>query len=177
MDKKILVAYFPASGKTKKAAQTLVKTLGADEFEIKAKIPYTQADLDWNDNNSRCVKEWQDKDSRPEICPPMPDMKQYDTIFIGYPIWWEASPNIIYTFLESYDFSSKTIVPFSTSGGSVRGSSGTHLHQYCSEQTNWKPGKLLNNPCSISSWGKKVLRVNSKIQNVESITCSQLGKQ
>lgn len=157
MSKKVLVAYFSANGKTKKVAQTIAKTLEADEFEIKAKIPYTPNDLDWNDNNSRCVREWKDKSSRPEICQPMPNIEPYDIVFIGYPIWWEASPNIIYTFLESYDFSGKTIIPFATSGGSIRGSQGTHLHQYCSERTRWEQGKLLNNSWLISSWCQKCI--------------------
>lgn len=85
MDKKCLVAYFSASGRTEKVALALAEATGADLYGIAAQIPYTQADLDWNDKNSRCVKEWKDKSSRPEICKPMPDISQYDVIFLGYP--------------------------------------------------------------------------------------------
>lgn len=159
MDKKCLVAYFSASGRTEKVALALAEATGADLYGIAAQIPYTQADLDWNDKNSRCVKEWKDKSSRPEICKPMPDISQYDVIFLGYPIWWEESPEIIYTFLESYDFSGKTVVPFSTSGGSVRGSKGTHLHKFCSKQTKWEDGKLFRNvplEKEITEWRKRL---------------------
>ena len=134
----------------------IVKHQDADTYEITPKIPYTQADLDWNNENSRCVKEWKDESSRPEIDKPLPNIDQYDVVFIGYPIWWEASPNIIYTFLESWDFSGKTLVPFSTSGRSIRGSSGDHLHKYCSGNVSWKEGKLLNRTWSAASWIKKL---------------------
>ena len=143
MNKKILVAYFSASGKTKKVGDALAKMLDADIYEITPQVPYTQADLNWNNESSRCVKEWKDKHSRPEICKPLPNITLYDTVFIGYPIWWEASPNILYTFLESCDFSGKTLIPFSTSGGSIRGSSGDHLHKYTSYEAVWKPGMLI----------------------------------
>jgi len=156
MCRKILVAYFSAGGRTKKVGEALAKMLNADTYEITPKIPYTQADLDWNNENSRCVKEWKDESSRPEIDKPLPNIDQYDVVFIGYPIWWEASPNIIYTFLESWDFSGKTLVPFSTSGGSIRGSSGDHLHKYCSGNVSWKEGKLLNRTWSAASWIKKL---------------------
>ena len=116
----------------------------------------TQADLDWNDESSRCVREWKDSRCRPEIDKPLPNIDQYDVVFIGYPIWWEASPSIIYTFLESCDFSGKTLVPFSTSGGSIRGSSGDHLHKYCFGNVSWKEGKLLNRTWSAASWIKKL---------------------
>lgn len=143
MEKKTLVAYFSATGTTKEIAITLAKMVGADLYEIEPQEPYTDADLDWNDRNSRCVKEWKDKSCRPKIKTALPDMNLYDTIWIGYPIWWESSPNIIYTFLESCNFSGKTLIPFSTSGGSVRGSAGTHLHKYTSATAIWKRGKLV----------------------------------
>lgn len=155
MDKKCLVAYFSVSGRTEKVAINLAETLGADLYGIAAQIPYTQADLDWNNRMSRCVKEWKDKSSRPEIRQPVSDISLYDIIFLGYPIWWEASPNIIYTFLESYDFSGKIIVPFSTSGGSVRGSDGKHLQKHTSKTAIWKKGKLIQSGYSIqelSAW-------------------------
>lgn len=157
MEKKILVAYFSASGVTAKVAEKIAGTVGAELYEIKPELPYNNADLNWNDNSSRCVKEWKNPESRPAICQPLPDIQNYDVVFIGYPIWWEASPNIIYTFLESCDFSGKTVVPFSTSGGSVKGSKGTHLHKYCSEDTNWSVGKLLNRMEDITKWCKVII--------------------
>lgn len=160
MSKKVLVTYFSATGRTKQAGETIAKTLGADVFEIQAKIPYSRADLDWNDENSRCVKEWEDPSSRPEIAGPLPDVGAYDIIFVGYPIWWEASPNIIYTFLESFDFSGRTVIPFSTSGSSVKGSSGEHLHKYC--QADWKEGKLLKGSTDVSAWCRKCVAETKK---------------
>ena len=118
MSKK-LVAYFSASGTTKEAAERLAKAAGADLFEIKPTIPYTSADLNWMDKESRSSVEMNDPDSRPEIAETMPNMADYDTVFIGFPIWWYVAPHIIHTFVESYDFSGKTLVPFATSGGSA----------------------------------------------------------
>ena len=153
--KKMIVTYFSASGTTKSVAVELAKAVGADISEIKAVLPYSQADLDWNDKNSRCYREWKDKDSRPSFQLDVPSIDGYEYVFVGYPIWWEKAPSIIYSFLERYDFSGKTIIPFSTSGGSIRGSIGHHLHKYCSENTNWKKGKLLNGritPESLVKW-------------------------
>ena len=115
MSKK-LVAYFSASGTTKKAAERLAKVAGADLFEIKPAIPYTSADLNWMDKKSRSSVEMNDPDSRPEIAETIPNMADYDTVFIGFPIWWYVAPHIIHTFLESYDFSGKTLVPSRFSG-------------------------------------------------------------
>ena len=121
MSKK-LVAYFSASGTTKKVAERLAKAAGADLFEIGPAIPYTSADLNWMDKKSRSSVEMNDPDSRPEIAETIPNMVDYDTVFIGFPIWWYVAPHIIHTFVESYDFSGKTLVPFATSGGSGMGS-------------------------------------------------------
>jgi flavodoxin len=115
---KTLVAYFSASGVTEKVAKNLAESIGADLFEIVPEKRYTDADLDWTDKNSRSTVEMHDLAFRPPIASKVGDMAQYDTVFIGYPIWWYREPTIIDTFAESYDFSGKTIVPFATSGGS-----------------------------------------------------------
>lgn len=142
MSKK-LVAYFSASGTTKKAAERLAKAAGADLFEIKPAIPYTSADLNWMDKKSRSSVEMNDPDSRPEIAETMPNMADYDTVFIGFPIWWYVAPHIIHTFLESYDFTGKTLVPFATSGGSGMGRTVDELRKLC-PNVDWKAGKLVN---------------------------------
>ena len=115
---KKLVAYFSASGVTKNAAEHLAKAAAADLFEIKPAVAYTRADLDWTNRKSRSSVEMMNPDSRPEIAERISNMEEYDTVFIGFPIWWYVAPTIINTFVESYDFSGKTIVPFATSGGS-----------------------------------------------------------
>ena len=142
MSKK-LVAYFSASGMTKKAAERLAKAAGADLFEIKPAIPYTGADLNWMDKKSRSSVEMNDSDSRPEIAETLPNMADYDTVFIGFPIWWYVAPHIIHSFVESYDFSGKTLVPFATSGGSGMGKTVDELRKLC-PNANWKAGKLVN---------------------------------
>ena len=115
---KILVAYFSASGTTAPVAERLAKGIGADTFEIKAAQPYTKEDLDWQDPNSRSSIEMNDKSSRPAIAEKKDNIAEYDVVFLGFPIWWYREPSIIDTFIESYDFSGKIIVPFATSGGS-----------------------------------------------------------
>ena len=142
MSKK-LVAYFSASGTTKEAAKRLAKAAGADLFEIRPAIPYTSADLNWMDKKSRSSVEMNDPDSRPEIAETMPNMADYDTVFIGFPIWWYVAPHIIHTFLESCDFSGKTLVPFATSGGSGMGKTVDELRELC-PNADWKTGKLVN---------------------------------
>lgn len=142
MSKK-LVAYFSASGTTKKVAERLAKAAGADLFEIKPAIPYTSADLNWMDKKSRSSVEMNDPDSRPEIAETVPNMADYDTVFIGFPIWWYVAPHIINTFLESYDFSGKTLVPFATSGGSGMGRTVDELRKL-RPNADWKAGKLVN---------------------------------
>lgn len=158
MDKNYLVAYFSATGTTKEVAKTIAKTVNADLYEIKAKIPYFQNDLNWNDKKSRSYQEWRNKNIRPEISCSTLDISKYDVVFVGYPIWWESAPNIILTFLENYNFDDKIIIPFSTSGGSIRGSRGLHLYRYCSKQANWKLGKLLNNATEneVRRWIRKL---------------------
>ena len=115
MSKK-LVAYFSASGTTARAAKDLAKAAGADLYEIKPAVPYTRADLNWQDKSSRSSVEMRDKSSRPALADTSANIAEYDTIFVGFPIWWYVAPTIINSFLEAYDFSDKKIVLFATSG-------------------------------------------------------------
>ena len=140
---KKLVAYFSASGVTKNAAERLAKAASADLFEIKPAVHYTRADLDWTNKNSRSSVEMNDPDSRPEIAERLSNMEDYDTVFIGFPIWWYVAPTIINAFVESYDFSGKTIIPFATSGGSGMGKTVEVLKPLC-PSANWEKGKMLN---------------------------------
>lgn len=118
-DKKVLVAYFSATGTTKKVAEKIAQLSGGTLFEIEPAVPYTDADLDWRDSLSRSTIEMKEKEtSRPEIKDKIEDFAQYDIVYVGFPVWWYTCPTIINTFLESYDFAGKTIVPFATSGGS-----------------------------------------------------------
>lgn len=142
MSKK-LVAYFSASGVTKSTAERLAKAADADLFEIQPLVPYTKADLDWTNKKSRSSVEMSNPDSRPEIANKVPDFEEYDTVFLGFPIWWYVAPAIINTFVESYDFSEKTIVPFATSGGSSMGKTAEVLKSLC-PTANWEKGKMLN---------------------------------
>lgn len=153
MNKKILVAYFSASGVTAKAAKKLAEVSGGDLYEIRPKVPYTNADLDWMDKKSRSSLEMNDPSSRPEIEERVPDMGKYDVIFVGFPIWWYVAPTIINTFLESYDFSGKTIVPFATSGGSGFGRTNDKLKPSCPGAT-LAEGKMLNGRYSEDSLRK-----------------------
>ena len=126
-----LVAYFSASGVTAKVAETLSETIGADLFAIEPKVPYTKADLDWMDKNSRSTLEMNDPVSRPEIARVRDNMDEYDILFVGFPIWWYVAPTIINTFLESYELAGKTIIPFATSGGSGMGKTNEKLVPSC----------------------------------------------
>ena len=112
MSQKSLVVYFSCSGVTKKTAELLSDVAGADLFEIRPEVPYTKADLDWMDKKSRSTVEMNDPSSRPAIADKVEHMEQYDTVYVGFPIWWYVAPTIINTFLESYDFSGKTVIPF-----------------------------------------------------------------
>ena len=148
---KTLVAYFSCSGTTQKVAQKIAQTIDADLYEIKPAVPYTSADLNWNDKNSRSTLEMKDKTSRPVVADRVANMEQYDVVFVGFPIWWYVAPNIIQTFLESYDFSGKKIVPFATSGGSGTGKTDDYLKPSCSPKTRWYPTKLLNGHLSTNT--------------------------
>ena len=140
---KVLVTYFSASGVTKGAAEQLAAVAGADLHEIKPAQPYTDADLDWRDKQSRSTIEMKDKNSRPAIMDKLANMQDYDVVYVGFPIWWYTAPTIINTFMESYDFNDKTVIPFATSGGS-------NIKKACEDlkaaypDVNWKEGKLLN---------------------------------
>lgn len=140
MEQKTLVVYFSATGTTKLLAEYAAEILNADLYEIVPEKPYTEADLAYY-TNGRADREQNDPDARPGISGSVESIEDYDTILFGYPIWHGQAPRIISTFLESYDFSGKTIVPFCTSHSSGIGSSADNLHASCSEQTNWKPGK------------------------------------
>lgn len=141
-DGKVLVAYFSATGTTEGVAQQIADGLHGDLYEIIPEEPYTDADLNYNDNNSRSTIEMNDPSSRPAISGSVEHMEQYDIVFIGYPIWWGEAPRIVSTFVESYDFSGKTVVPFCTSGGSGVGSSASDLEQLTSGAT-WMEGRRL----------------------------------
>ena len=149
-----LVAYFSASGTTAKLAKTLASAANADLYEIKPEIPYTDADLNWNNSKSRSSIEMNDKTFRPAISGKVENMNQYDTIYVGFPIWWYVAPTIINTFLEQYDLSGKTIIPFATSGGSGIGRAEKSLREHCAK-ANWKQGKLVNDNAGM--WAKSVL--------------------
>lgn len=151
--KNALIAYFSASGSTAKLAKTFADVTGGTLYEIKPASPYTSADLNWNDRNSRSSLEMNDKTARPSILEPVVNMAQYDTIFVGFPIWWYEAPRIIQTFLESYDLSGKIVIPFATSGGSGIGNTASILQKSC--QAKVLSGKRMSPFASIdevSSW-------------------------
>ena len=139
----VLVAYFSATGNTRALAKFVSDALNADIYEIQPEISYTAADLNYRDSASRVSLEKNDASYRPAISGTVENMEKYDIVFLGYPIWWGQAPRIICTFLESYDFSGKTIVPFCTSGSSGIGSSATNLHGLNAESANWLPGTRL----------------------------------
>ena len=126
---KALVTYFSASGVTAKLAKRLADGIGADLHEIKPETPYTSADLDWRNKSSRSSVEMDDRSSRPPIADMVQDMSQYDVVFVGFPVWWYREPSIIDTFMEAYDFSGKTVIPFATSGSSQIGKSGANMQK------------------------------------------------
>ena len=147
---KTLVAYFSASGVTAKLAKNLAEAAGADIYEIKPAVPYTDADLNWQDKNSRSSVEMKDKSFRPSIADTDANIADYDTIFVGFPIWWYVAPTIINTFLEAYDFSGKTIILFATSGGSGMGNSAKELRLSVSDSAVIKDGKRFSANASVS---------------------------
>ena len=142
-NRKNLVAYFSATGTTMEAATKLAKVANADLHEIVPAVPYTPADLNWRDKKSRSTLEMEDKSSRPAIANKVENMEQYDTVFVGYPIWWYIAPTIINTFLEQYDFTGKTVIPFFTSGGSGAGETMRYLRP-SAPGANWVDPKNLN---------------------------------
>ena len=154
---KTLVAYFSASGVTRGVATQLAEVAGADLYEIVPEQIYTDADLDWRDSLSRSSVEMKDKTSRPAIKKTELKIDDYDTIYVGFPIWWYTCPTIINTFMETYDFAGKTVIPFATSGSSS-------IEQACSDlksaypKANWKEGRLLNNATKeqLEEWVKSL---------------------
>ena len=142
-ESKTLVIYFSQTGTTKGVAEMIAKTTGGDLYEITAAEPYSDADLDWHDNSSRTTKEQNDKSVRPEIANDTVNLDGYDTVFIGYPIWWGEEPRIMDTFVEAHSFDGKTVIPFCTSGGSGIGRSGKNLEELA-KSGNWKNGDRLN---------------------------------
>ena len=148
---KTLVAYFSASGVTAKVADKLADALGADIYEIRPETPYTKADLNWMDKKSRSTIEMNDKTIRPAIADQNARIDEYNTIFLGFPIWWYVAPTISNTFLESYDFSGKKIILFATSGGSKFGKTVEELKVSVPDSCEIIEGKLLNGIQTIPS--------------------------
>ena len=151
---KTLIAYFSASGVTKRTAQKLANQLNCDTYEIKPTEPYTVADLNWMDKNSRSSVEMRDKSSRPEIVKGGLDVSGYDRILLGYPVWWYTAPTIINTFLETYDFSGKKIIIWATSGGSGLGKAKNDLAK--STTATIVDGRTLNNDKQIEQFIKEI---------------------
>ncbi len=155
---KTLVAFFSASGETQKLAQTLSSVVDGTLYQITPERPYTSADLNWQDKHSRSTIEMQDPTCRPALAGKVEDIDQYDTIFVGFPIWWYEAPRVIQTFLESYDLTGKTVIPFATSGGSDMGNTDSIL-QRSAPKAGWKLGKRLKATASaqeITDWLKSL---------------------
>ena len=155
---KTLVVYFSATGTTKKVSENLAQALNADIYEIKPLKPYTQADLDWTDRNSRSSVEMADHNSRPEMVSDDFSVSKYDTVFLGFPIWWYIAPTIVNTFLEKHDFSNKRIILFATSGGSGFGKTIDNLKPSVSESAKIIQGDILNSNPSVfelKKWAMK----------------------
>lgn len=157
---KVLVAYFSASGVTAKTAKNLAKAANADLYEITSAKPYTNDDLNWQNKKSRSSIEMSDKAFRPALADTNADISKYDAILLGFPIWWYVAPTIVNTFLESYDFSGKTIILFATSGGSGFGNTVRELKPSISDDTVIREGKILNGDPSVSELGKWVKGLN-----------------
>ena len=155
-----LVAYFSASGTTARVARGLAAAVGADLFEIAPAVPYTRADLNWNNSSSRSSIEMNDEACRPAISSEVSDMGKYDTVFIGFPVWWYVEPRIIDTFLEGYDFSGKTIVPFATSGGSGLGRAPQRMQALVPSASVHGGGLLNGRPskAELAKWAEGALR-------------------
>lgn len=161
---KTLIAYFSATGVTKKLAEALSGCIGADLYEIVPKIPYGPADLNWTDKNSRSTREMRSPEFRPEIAGEPLNLAEYDTVFLGFPIWWFVAPTIINTFLEAHDFTGKTIIPFATSGGSGIGRTNEKLQPSCEgavlkkgkvwRPRLWKPAATLE---EVKAWAEEML--------------------
>ena len=152
---KTLVAYFSASGVTARAAKQIAEAVGADLYEIRPAEPYTSADLNWMDQSSRSTREMNDPACRPAIGSPVENMAQYDTVFVGFPIWWGVEPRVVDTFLESRDLTGKTVIPFATSGGSGMPYAQRHL-QGLYPALRWEQGELVT-ARTAAGWAKAAL--------------------
>ncbi|MBO8439552.1 MAG: flavodoxin [bacterium] len=155
-DSRVLVAYFSATGTTAKAAERLAHITGGALYEIRPETAYTSADLDWHDSSSRSSVEMKDPAARPAITGGRVDMALYDTVYIGYPIWWDAAPRVVNTFIESVSLEGKTVIPFATSGGSsINGSVSALRRSY--PNIRWQDGRLLNGMSekAIRAWVEK----------------------
>lgn len=163
---KTLVAFFSASGVTKHTAKTIAENIGADLYEIRPEIPYTAADLNWQDRNSRSSLEMKDKSSRPVIADKDANIQAYDTIFLGFPIWWYVAPVIINTFLESYDFSGKNVILFATSGGSGFGKTVKSLEHSVAPSAMLREGRVFSGSADeseIKQWPEKLFGEEEEI--------------
>ncbi len=157
---KSLVVYFSASGVTSKVANNLAKSIDGDIYAIRPEIPYTDADLNWMDKNSRSTVEMKDWNSRPDIIDDNLDISQYSTVFVGFPIWWYIAPTIVNTFLEKHDFSNKKLVLFATSGGSGFGKTIENIKPSVDLSTEIVEGRIFNNDPTIEelkNWASSVL--------------------
>ena len=156
---KSLVAYFSATGTTEGAANALAKAARADLYRITPAQPYSSRDLNWNNSSSMSSVEMGNDSVRPALAQVAPDLSPYDVVFVGFPIWWYQAPRIIQTFLESADFSGKTVIPFATSGGSGMGKTVELLRSSCAPDTRWNEGKRLSSHASaqeVSAWTKSL---------------------
>ena len=168
-DGSTLVVYFSCTGNTKAAAQTIAKAANGTLYEITPAQPYTDADLDYNDDKSRTTIEQSDSSARPEISGSVENWEQYDTVFLGYPIWWGTAPRILDRFVESYDFTGKTVIPFCTSAASDIGSSGADLKELAAGKGNWLDGKRLTADVSeadIAAWLKELASADRQRQRM-----------
>ena len=159
MAKKVLVAVFSASGTTRAVGEEIARTAGADFYEIVPKEIYTSADLNWMNKKSRSSVEMSDPSARPEISGAVADMASYDTVIVGFPIWWGKEPGVIRTFLKKNSLKGKTLIPFCTSGGSGVGKSDIALHKDVSGDVRWAKGRQINRPneAEIRRWLDEVL--------------------
>lgn len=159
-DPSAVVVYWSATGNTEKVAKNLAEATGANLYKVEPVQPYTQADLDYNNQNSRCYKEHQDPSIRPEIKDNIQNWDQYKTVYIGYPIWWGQAPALMYTFVEHHNFDGKTVIPFCTAYSSPIGDSGDNLAK-AAKTGNWKEGDRLEPSDSVqnlAAWAKKVVQ-------------------
>ncbi len=158
-DHKTLVVYYSATGNTERLANTLATTLDADLLQLQPAQPYTSHDLDYNTPGTRATVEQKDEAARPQLAGTLPDLKQYDTVYIGYPIWWGLAPRLVYTFVEFADLTGKKVIPFCTSGGGGMGSSGEALAAAAKGKGNWVSGREFSpgaTSAQLKAWAEKL---------------------